>query len=104
MPLDIPTLEHQLAVYTNNLASLDVTIKSTTEQIQQLSLSLERLYGAREYHGLLVGQVRQAIDESVRLQKAAMLAAEAVALPASPPSSASVKVDEVASGGVEENR
>ena len=76
MSLDKFTLHHQLAVLNNNLASLDTTIKSTTEQIQQLSLSLERLRGAREYHGLLVDQVNQAIAVVEQEEKAAILAAE----------------------------
>lgn len=64
MPLDIPTLQHQLSVLAANLVSLDATFKQREQEMAQLtqkqaelSAEIVRLNGARAYHNMVVEQI-----------------------------------------------
>ncbi len=76
-PLDLLTLQSQLAVLAKNATSLDATISEKTIQLQALATEVERLRGARQYHELLVQQVNGLIANATATAQALPSAAPA---------------------------
>ncbi len=71
MSLDKLTLHAALALLAKNASDIDTTIAQKTTALQQLTVELERIHGARQYHDMVVQQITNAIAEVEREEKAA---------------------------------
>ena len=57
--MDKATLEHQINILNADLTSLNATYQERTKQLQQISVEIERLNGAREYHGIVLQRLQK---------------------------------------------
>ena len=80
MSLDKLTLHAQLAVLAQNATVLDQSITDCNTQLQTVAVELERRRGARNYHDMLVAQIKAQLAQVEAEEKAALPSAAPAAV------------------------
>lgn len=70
MALDKLTLYAQMAVLEQNGISIETAIADKTRALQDMTVDLQRTHGAKDYHALLVQQLKAIIAETERAEQA----------------------------------
>lgn len=62
MILDKETLQNQLNQFNGDMQGLTNTLAERSKQAQQIAVDIERMTGAKEYLGLVIGRLQQQIE------------------------------------------